>query len=52
MDVGNVDTTALGYGRVEVKVNGRWATICDQGFDDNSAMALCTHLGLSKGEVS
>ena len=46
-----VDTTPLGYGRVEVLMNGGWATLCDDGFNDNAAQALCTHLGFSQGEI-
>ena len=46
-----VETTSLGYGRVEVRMNGEWATICDDGFDVNAAKALCTHLGFSQGEI-
>ena len=47
----NVDTTALGYGRLEIRMNGEWTTVCDDGFDVQSAQALCTHVGFSGGEV-
>ena len=45
------DTTSEGYGRIEVKMNGEWQTICDDGFTENSAIVICAHLGYSAGEV-
>ena len=45
------DTTSEGRGRVELKVNGQYVTVCDDGFNVNAARTVCAHLGLSRGEV-
>ena len=49
---GDRDNTLGGYGRVEIKMNGLWHTVCDDGFDANSAKVLCSHLGHVGGEVT
>ena len=40
-----VDGPTLNAGRVEIQGDGRWMTVCDAGFDMNSANVTCNYLG-------
>ena len=33
-------------GRLEIRINGKWGTVCDEDFDENAAKVVCRELGL------
>ena len=41
-----VEGTSYNEGRLEVKYNGEWGTVCDDGFSSTDAGVVCRQLGL------
>ena len=42
-----VDGHSIREGRLEICMNGRWGTVCDNNFDKADALVVCRQLGLS-----
>ena len=48
-----VDGGSSSEGRVEVYYNGRWGTVCNDGWNDNYASLVCAQLGFgSSGQLA
>ena len=45
-DIQLAGSSSPNEGRVEVCQNGKWATVCDDGWDTNDATVVCRQLGL------
>ena len=48
-----VDGGSYNEGRIEAYYNGRWGTVCNDGWNDNYASLVCVQLGFgSSGELA
>ena len=46
-----VDGSSYNEGRVEVYYNGRWGTICNDGWNDEYASLVCAQLGFGSSGI-
>ena len=45
------DTTITTFGRLEIYLDDRWGTVCDDGFfDEDAANAACRQMGFTGAE--
>ncbi|XP_013410517.1 scavenger receptor cysteine-rich domain-containing group B protein-like [Lingula anatina] len=49
---GEVNSTAEGHGRVEVKFRETWGTVCNDFFSDEDAVVICRMLGFGSTGVA
>ena len=47
-----MDTDEKSYGRLEVRYNNTWGTVCQQGFTMESANVVCKQLGYLRGATN
>ncbi|RDD36431.1 Deleted in malignant brain tumors 1 protein, partial [Trichoplax sp. H2] len=47
-----VDGNGYSYGRLEVKYNNTWGTVCQNGFTLQSAHIVCQQLGFENGAIA
>lgn len=46
-----VGTDKPHYGRVEVRINDQWGTVCDRYWDYRDAAVMCRQIGYDTGDV-